>query len=52
VEREDFEAKFWLDPVRFDSSCGFRRPEIRQVEKLVTDNADLLLEAWHEYFGS
>ena len=52
VEREESEAKFWLDPVRFESSRGFRRPEIRQIENLVEDNVRLLLEAWHEYFGN
>jgi len=51
VEREESEAKFWLDPVRFQHSRGFRRPEIRQIEKLIEENAGLLLEAWHEYFG-
>jgi hypothetical protein len=52
VEREDLVAKFWLEPVRFEMSRGFRRSEIRQIEKLVADNADQLLEAWHEYFGN
>jgi hypothetical protein len=44
-------AKFWLDPVRLESSRGFRRVEIREIEKLVADNAGLLLEAWREYFA-
>jgi hypothetical protein len=52
VEREEREAKFWLDPVRLENSRGFRRIEIRQIEKLVADNVALLLEAWHEYFGN
>lgn len=52
VERKDSEAKFWLDPVRLESSRGFRRPEIRQIEDLIFEKKDLLLKAWHEYFGS
>jgi hypothetical protein len=52
VERDELRAKFWLDPVRLENSRGFRRIEIRQIEKLVADNAGLLLEAWHEYFGN
>jgi len=52
VEREERQAKFWLDPVRLENSRGFRRIEIRQIERLVADNAGLLLEAWHEYFGN
>ena len=52
VEREERQAKFWLDPIRLENSRGFRRIEIRQIERLVADNAGLLLEAWHEYFGN
>lgn len=52
VERDDSEAKFWLDPVRLESSRGFRRTEIREIEHLILDKRDLLLGAWHEYFGS
>lgn len=50
VERDDNVAKFWLDPVRLQSSGGFTRAEIGRVEKLVTVNQHLLLEAWNEYF--
>ena len=52
VEREERQAKCWLDPVCLENSRGFRRIEIRQIERLVADNAGLLLEAWHEYFGN
>lgn len=52
VESERMHAKFWLDPVRLESSRGFRRIEMREIERLVAENAVLLLEAWHEYFGS
>ena len=38
--------KFWLDPVHFESSRGFRRSELRWVERLVVQNAGVLLEAW------
>jgi len=52
VEREVFEAKFWLEPVRLHSSRGFRGREIRQIEELVEENDELLLEAWYEFFGN
>jgi hypothetical protein len=51
VERDDFAAKFWLDPVLLDSSRGFGRAEIRRIDRLVAENKDLLLRSWHEYFG-
>jgi hypothetical protein len=52
VEREDSEAKFWLNPVRLEWSRGLARTEIRRIEALVGDNGALLVRAWHEYFGN
>ena len=52
VERDDNVAKFWLDPVRLQSSGGFSRVGIGQIESLVTENQQTLLEAWNEYFRS
>jgi hypothetical protein len=52
VEREESEAKLWLDPVRLERSRGFLRAELRRIEALVGDNEALLLRAWHEYFGN
>jgi len=51
VERGEGQAKFWLNPVRLENSRGFGRPEIGRIEKLVAENAALLLRSWHEYFG-
>ena len=51
VERDRNRAKFWLDPVRLQESGGFRRPEIRHIERLVTGHQTLLLRAWNEFFG-
>ena len=35
VEREEASAKFWLDPVRLETSRGFGRAEIHRLERLV-----------------
>jgi hypothetical protein len=51
VERDDNVAKFWLDPVRLQSSGGFSRVEINRISKIVTDHQSALLGAWNEYFG-
>ena len=51
VEREEAKAKFWLEPVRLERSRSFSRVEIGRIERLVAENAALLLRAWHEYFG-
>ncbi|MEO6697315.1 MAG: DUF4160 domain-containing protein [Gammaproteobacteria bacterium] len=50
VERDDKLAKFWLEPVRLQSSGGFSRVEIARIQKLVNEHRSRLTEAWHEYF--
>ena len=50
VEREDSQAKFWLEPVRLQNSHGFARKEINKIESLVAENRSFLLERWDEYF--
>jgi hypothetical protein len=51
VEKEDKIAKFWLDPLRFQNSGGFNRFELRQARRIIEENNQKLIEAWHEYFG-
>ncbi|MFQ5707381.1 MAG: DUF4160 domain-containing protein [bacterium] len=51
VERDDKEAKFWLDPVMLQSSGGFSRQEINKILKLVEENQKALLRNWDEYFN-
>jgi len=50
VERDDCEAKFWLDPVRLERSRGFRRQEINRVRELVVEHREQLLESWNDFF--
>ncbi|PJA30054.1 MAG: hypothetical protein CO189_00810 [candidate division Zixibacteria bacterium CG_4_9_14_3_um_filter_46_8] len=51
VERDENIAKFWLDPIRLQSSGGFNRVEISQIHKIINEHYSQLLEAWNEYFG-
>ncbi len=51
VERDDKLTKFWLDPIRLQSSFGFSRVEIRSIERIVQERRKQLMEAWHAYFG-
>ncbi|MEK6209835.1 MAG: DUF4160 domain-containing protein [Pseudomonadota bacterium] len=44
-------AKFWLDPIRLQSSGGFSRVELARIERLVSDHRVELREAWNEYFS-
>ena len=50
IERDDCEAKYWLDPVRLERSRGFNRKDINRIRELIENNRDLLLEGWNEYF--
>jgi len=52
VEREGNVAKFWLDPIRLETSGGFSRNELRRIGQHVLENRDALLRGWNEFFGS
>jgi hypothetical protein len=52
IERNDKIAKFWLRPVRLQSSGGFNRIEISRIHKIINENHLKLLGTWNEYFGS
>jgi hypothetical protein len=51
VERDDCEAKFWLDPVRLAHSYGFLAKEVNRLERLVLENYAHLLDCWNEFFN-
>jgi hypothetical protein len=50
VERDQYVAKVWLDPVRLARSGGYRAGELRSILDLVRLNQGPLLEAWNGYF--
>jgi Domain of unknown function (DUF4160) len=51
VDRDDLSAKFWLSPVQLAGNFGFRAPELREIQSMVTDSRHRFLEAWNEFFG-
>lgn len=51
VERDECEAKFWLDPARLERNRGFRRSELRDIQELIEQNQQLLWEHWDEFFN-
>jgi len=51
VERDDCEAKFWLDPVQLERSRGFSRREINQIQAIIEGSRRKLLDRWDEYFN-
>jgi len=51
VDKGGASLKAWLKPVTLAKNIGFRAHEINAILKMVSDNREALLEAWHEYFG-
>jgi hypothetical protein len=51
VDRDDKSVKFWVNPVSLARNLGFKASELRQIERIVTENESVILEKWNEYFG-
>lgn len=51
VDRDAATIKVWLEPVEVAKSRGFRAHEIGDIVTMVDQNHEILMEAWHEYFG-
>ena len=51
VERDEGEAKFWLEPVRLIRSHGLRANDLSRIQSLVDHHRQELLEAWNEFFN-
>ena len=49
IERDDSEAKFWLDPVDLADGGYFRAHELTELRDLVIEHQIEWLEKWHEW---
>ena len=52
VDRDEWSAKFWLQPVGLARNFGFPAKELRRLHKLVIQHQAEFLEAWHGHFGA
>lgn len=52
VDKGGATAKVWLEKPAVSRNLGFRAKELTAILRLVRDNRELLLEAWHGYFGT
>lgn len=51
ISKSDALAKFWVEPeVELADSIGFSAKELSFLKKLVSENKDLIKEAWDGYF--
>ena len=51
VARDDYVAKFWLNPVSLASNHGYAPAELNRIGKLVEENCQKLLEAYIRMHG-
>jgi len=49
VASQDGECKFWLEPIALAGNKGMKNHEIREIEKLVFQNQELLKEKYNEF---
>ncbi|MFO8024411.1 DUF4160 domain-containing protein [Thiohalophilus sp.] len=52
IQREQFLAKFWLNPVALAGSKRFASHELRTIHKHIDENRKIFLEAWNEHISS
>ena len=43
-------AKFWLRPIALAQNAGFDARTLRELEKVVEDNADRIERVWNDHF--
>jgi hypothetical protein len=52
VDREGMSAKVWLDPiVSLVESHGYSRKELRDIERIATENLEILRNEWDNFCG-
>jgi hypothetical protein len=50
VQRDHRIAKLWLSPTEIASTGSFSGVELREIERIVEQEQDVLLKAWYEFF--
>jgi hypothetical protein len=51
VDRDNMSAKFWLDPITLAENHGFGRRELREIERIILDNLEVLRNEWDSFCG-
>ena len=47
------DAKIWLEPdLSIADSYGFNPRELSNIMRIVAENRDMILRAWHDHFGN
>lgn len=52
VDRENKSAKFWLEPsVSLAENRGYGRKELRDIERIISENLERLRNEWDAFCG-
>jgi hypothetical protein len=52
VKGRGCDAKIWIEPeLDIAESYGFNSRELGRILRVVADNRDLILRAWHDHFA-
>lgn len=52
VEADVAHAKYWLNPIRYERSTGFRAHQLTEIRRIIEDNERRFEERWNEHFGN
>lgn len=52
VDFDDNDAKFWLVPVSLARNKGIPVSELRKIERIIRENAELFIGRYHEFHGN
>ncbi len=52
IATNDGECKFWLVPVRLAKNINIKPQEVKDIEKLVYQNLELLIKKYNEFHNS
>jgi hypothetical protein len=51
VEKENAEAKFWLDTITVADNHGFTTRQPREIERIIDEHHAMLMQAWDDFCG-
>lgn len=52
VESAGNYAKYWINPVKFERSTGFRPYELTEIRRIIIEHEKMIEDKWNEHFGS
>ena len=49
VEHEANRCKYWIDPLKMAKSGGFKAHELREIEKMLKENLEVITKKWADF---